>query len=156
MKIFMLVFGGIAVTLLLISWLIYQNRLEFIGGSQSAEGIVTGFERRASSLTSTSMSNRYISVPVVEFRTAAGQRISFVEATGGVGNDELRKGDPVAVLYDPEKPGQATIYSFFHLWGGALVVFILAALFSLVFAILLLITLHQAYHRLRLKRHGTD
>jgi hypothetical protein len=154
MKIILLIFGGVAVTLLLISWLIYQNRLEFIGDSLTAEGLVTGFERRASSVTSTSMSNRYISVPVVEFQTHAGRRVSFVEAAAGVGNDELRKGDQVAVLYDPEKPGRATIYSFFHLWGGALVVFILAAVFSLVFAILLLITLHQAYHRLRLQRHG--
>jgi hypothetical protein len=35
------------------------------------------------------------------------------------------------------------------------VVFILAAVFSLVFAILLLITLHQAYRRLRVERHGS-
>jgi hypothetical protein len=155
MKIIMVIFGGITAALLLIFWLIYQNRLEFIGDSLSAEGIVTGFERRASSLTSTSMSNRYISVPVVEFHTQQGQRVSFVEATGGVGNDELRRGDQVAVLYDPEKPERASIYSFFHIWAGALVVFILAAVFSLVFAILLLITLHQAYQRLRVERHGS-
>lgn len=152
MKLIMLIFGGIGVTLLLISWLIYQNRLEFIGDSSSADGIVTGFEWRASSLTSTSMGNRYISVPVVEFQTHGGQQVSFVEATAGVANDELRKGDPVAVLYDPDKPERATIYSFFHLWAGALVVFILAVVFSLVFTILLLIALHQAYHRRRLER----
>ena len=58
-----------------------------------------------------------IRLPVVAFVTGGGQSIEFTSNTGGRG-DEI--GDSVTVRYDPAQPTNAKIYSFFHIWNGAI------------------------------------
>ena len=69
--------------------------------------------------------------PRVRFMTAAGESVEF---TGSVGSRPAAFdiGEAVAVLYDPAKPRNARIDSFFQLWFGPLILGFLGFVFTAV------------------------
>ena len=98
-----------------VSWFL-QTAL-FLGRARPGTGVVVG-EQRSSSVTLKGRSQyRDVSViwaPVVEFHDAAGVRHRFTPL--GSSEQSYAIGARVAVLYDPLKPGQASIRSFDGLW----------------------------------------
>lgn len=151
---FILIFGGTGVLLLAIAAFLFVQRAQFVGDALSADGVVVGFEKRATSMQSAAMSDRYISVPVVEFTDRNGNKVRFTESTGGVGNDALRKGDSVTVFYDPEQPASAKLATFFHLWAAVLVVGALGLVFFIIGFMLFFVPFLQRRRRLQLQRNG--
>ncbi|NTV14606.1 MAG: DUF3592 domain-containing protein [Desulfobulbaceae bacterium] len=56
--------------------------------------------------------------PVVEFKTANGEKVKFTGSAGNAGGPQLPTGSRVEVLYDPANPSQAWIMSFVQYWLG--------------------------------------
>lgn len=126
LKIISGVFSAVGLGMLVGSVFIFSNTSRFIAGATEAQGTVIALDRSRSSSGSGSTYR-----PVVEFTSATGKRIEF---TGGVGSNppSHRVGEPVTVLYRPADPYSARIKSFFQLWFGFLIVFMLGLVFAAI------------------------
>jgi len=69
--------------------------------------------------------------PRVRYRTQAGQEVEFVSRAGSQ-PASYRDHQTVEVLYDPDRPGDATINSFWSVWLAPVILFPMGAVFSLV------------------------
>jgi hypothetical protein len=69
--------------------------------------------------------------PVVQFQTASGDAVQF-SSTIGTERPRLRKGQQVPVLYDPARPAEARIRSFWQLWWLPLALAFVAAVLWIV------------------------
>ena len=103
---------------------IYLARRRFLASAAAAPGKVVevgveGIGRNA------------VSVPVLEFRTAAGE-VRRTRSLMGSGFQRFEVGEGVAVRYDPGNPDRAEVDSFAVLWGLAL----LRAGYALLFLIM--------------------
>ncbi|UCF38969.1 MAG: DUF3592 domain-containing protein [Acidobacteriota bacterium] len=137
----LVIFGGVGVILLSITFYLHSARQAFIGSSLSAEGLVVGFEERAGSRTSSGKSlNAY--APIVTFTSKSGAEVTFTEATAGSGSG-IKKGDTVEVFYDEENPQDAKIATFFYLWAAPIVIGAIGSAFSLVGVILLIVFIRE-------------
>ena len=76
--------------------------------------------------------------PVVSFRTAAGQPVTFV-TSWGTSPPAYSKGDQVIVLYDAATPEKAEIEGFLSQWLGTLILAGLTTVFGLLSAILMIV-----------------
>jgi hypothetical protein len=125
LKIVSAVFSTAGIGMLVASFFVFSNTTSFIGRAVEANGKVTDLERSRSSNSSTTYR------PVVEFTTATGKRIEFVSSVGS-SPPSHRVGEAVKVLYNPADPQSARIKSFFQLWFGFLMVFVLGLVFAAV------------------------
>jgi uncharacterized protein DUF3592 len=125
LKIVSAVFSTAGIGMLVASFFVFSNTTSFIGRAVEANGKVTDLERSRSSNSSTTYR------PVVEFTTATGKRIEFVSSVGS-SPPSHRVGEAVKVLYNPTDPQSARIKSFFQLWFGFLIVFVLGLVFAAV------------------------
>jgi hypothetical protein len=122
------VFSTVGIALLLTSFFVFFNTTSFIRRAVEADGRVTDLERsRSSSSSGSSTTYR----PVVQFTTATGKQIEFVSSVGS-SPPSHRVGEAVRVLYNPADPQSARIKSFFQLWFGFLIVFVLGLVFTAV------------------------
>jgi uncharacterized protein DUF3592 len=129
LKIISGVFSTVGLGMLVGSFFIFSNTSRFIAGAREAEGKVIALDRSRSSSSSGSSSTTYR--PVVEFTSGTGKRIEF---TSNVGSSppSHRVGESVTVLYNPADPYRARIKSFFQLWFGVLIVFLLGLVFAAI------------------------
>jgi hypothetical protein len=95
-----LAFGVVALVL----WLLRRN---WVARAGRAQGEVIDLVKRSRTVTNY--------VPVVRFRTEAGQETTF---RGFIGSrpPAHRKGDIVKVLYDPANPSRAMVDSVMVVW----------------------------------------
>jgi Protein of unknown function (DUF3592) len=105
-------------------YLIVDTRRDIAAGTR-ADGIVIDL------IVERDSDGDDMSYPRVRFMTAAGESVEF---TGSVGSRPAAFdiGEAVAVLYDPAKPRDARIDSFFQLWFGPLVLGFLGVVFTAV------------------------
>jgi len=115
------IFAVIGLGLLIGGVFSIQHTRRFLQTAASAPGVVTENVRRG---------HRSGYYPRVLFRTATGQKISFV---GNVGTrpPSYRVNEPVIVLYDPLEPYRASIRSFGGLWVTSAILCGLGLLFCL-------------------------
>ena len=126
----------------------WASRVEqFARAASRAPGTVVKIERSHSG----SSSSYY---PVVRFRTAAGQDITF-RSSFGSNPPSHAVGEEVEVLYRESDPGEARIKSFFGLWGGATIIGSIGAVFALVGGGILYWRRRAARLAQYLRRHGT-
>lgn len=102
------------------SYQLYQGSRLFLNG-QSVEGTVVRNER--------SLGKSTVYYPIVEFQTLSGQTYTC-KGQSGTSPAEYDVNDTVTVHFDPTKPTNAFIGSFFSLIQGALFSITLGVLFS--------------------------
>jgi hypothetical protein len=119
---------------------------QFARGASHAPGTVIKLEHSRSS-SSTSY------YPVVRYRTAAGQEITF-RSSFGSNPPSHAVGEAVEVLYNESDPSDARIKSFFALWGGAAIIGSIGAVFALVGGGILYWRRRAAELAQYLRRHG--
>ncbi len=99
----------------------YYSTVSFLESALSAEGTITDFEEH---YNDGSVTYR----PVVEFVDSNNQLIEFISSTGR-GRSVYSLGEKIGVVYSPSNPQQASLDSFFSLWGTTLITTILGASF---------------------------
>lgn len=110
---------------------IWLRRRKFLAGSQPAVGTVV-------SVRVDGMGRNAISLPMLEFQTAAGA-LQRAESQMGSGFQSFQVGQTLAVRYDPRDPGRVEVASFAVLWGLALLRAGFGALFVMMGAVGLVI-----------------
>jgi hypothetical protein len=123
------VFGIAAVILATACYFTYSHNQKLLARAERAAGTVVELRHGGGDSTYR---------PVVSFRTAAGQPVTFV-TSWGTSPPAYRRGDPVTVLYDAAKPDKAEIEGFLSLWLGTLILAGLASVFALLSAILMIV-----------------
>lgn len=122
------VFGIVAVILATACFFSYRQNRRLQAVADHAVGKVVELRRDSDSTYR----------PVVSFRTAQGQAITF--ATSWATNPPAyRVGDSVNVIYDAAAPDQARIDSFIAFWAGTLILGFIATIFGLLSAILMVV-----------------
>ena len=91
--------------------------------------------------------------PVVRYRTAAGEEITFRSSVGSH-PPSYAVGETVEVLYRESDPNEARIRSFFALWGAPAIVASIGAVFALVGGGILYGQHRAAALAQYLRRHG--
>ena len=91
--------------------------------------------------------------PVVEFTAENGSDYKFTSSISTY-PPAYDLGETVDVLYDTENPGNASINSFFSLWGGVLITGGLGLLFATVGAVMIAIGLLKGASKKRLVETG--
>jgi hypothetical protein len=91
--------------------LLLRPTLRLLRAGGVAEGTVVDNE---ASLVQSRGPARTFYLPIVQFTTKRGERISFTSRTGGL--SARPKGSVVRVLYDPQRPQRAELASFRTLW----------------------------------------
>src|SRR5690348_8317024 len=107
----------IAGLLILLSVYIFKNNIDFTQKAQISQGEVIMVTIDKSGKTVTYK-------PVIEFYDRKGIRIEFASLEGS-NPPKYTLGDNVEVLFNPENPFDAKINSFFSIWGGVLIMFII-------------------------------
>jgi len=105
----------------------------FLSRAAEATGEVVALEKEPATGTGDLCTYR----PVVSFQSRSGQRTQFA-ALAHSNPPEYQVGDPVRVLYDPERPQEACIRSFTQLWLLAVLLGGLGLIFTALGAGLLL------------------
>ncbi len=120
-------FALIGVGLLAGAFWSYVSTRRFVAGAATATGTVTELVRREGREPGDSPTF----APTVRFQTARGQAVEFV-GTPISNPPAYTVGDDIRVLYDPSRPDQASIDGFFSLWGVALILGGIGAVFTAV------------------------
>lgn len=97
---------------------------DFLTTAIHAQGKVTELVARRSD-------NSTLYAPKVRFYTPNQESISFTSSSSS-NPPSYSRGDKVEVLYRPNQPSDAKINSFFSLWGTALILAILGAVFTAI------------------------
>ena len=135
--------------LLLGAFSAYTSVNAFMENAIKTQGVVTDLVRSRSTNNTS-----YYYAPVVKFMTQQGQIIEFVSSTSS-SPASYSIGEKVSVLYSPDKPQDAKIDDFFSLWGAALVLGGIGAMFSLFGIGFFLATTLKNRKDKYLKKHGT-
>lgn len=125
----------------------YQSTNIFIDNAVSTEGIVIDLE-----LSRSNDSSAYY--PILSFVDSHGNEIRF-RSSSGRNPPSYSVGEPVEILYLPEDPHDASINSFFSLWGGAVIMGFLGGVFFLIGAGIMIATRMGKKKELYLKERGT-
>ena len=130
------VFTLIGLGMLIGSFFLYQSTNEFLKDVLTTEGTVVELIRSRSTDSTTYR-------PVVKFRTRGGSVVEFTSSTGS-NPPSYSTGETVEVLFHEASPENAKINGFFSLWGGAVILGGMGAVFFLVgFSIILFKRSHK-------------
>jgi hypothetical protein len=118
-------FGAIGLVLLAVATFVHARERRFIRSAARATGTVVDLSRGRGS------EGGSVYYPVIAFRTAAGDSVTFVSNAGS--NPPSREvGERVEVLYDPAQPRTAYTSGFFTLHIGSFVFTLLGVIFTAV------------------------
>ncbi len=141
------VFSIVGLAMLIGAYFIYSNTQSFLTTAVTSNGTVTELIRSRSSDSVTY-------APVVKFKTQDGQSIEFTSSSGS-NPPSYSTGETVEVLYQIGAPNKARINGFFDLWGGAIILAGLGAVFFIIGFSILIFT-HLKNKRIdHLKRNGS-
>jgi len=145
-------FLAVGIVCLVAGVLVYGHSKAFIKRSVRTQGTVVDFaERRSSSSSSTRSSTLYY--PIIRFQPETGEAVEF-ESNAGSSHPSYKKGDPIAVRYDPAEPDRACVDSFVSLWIGVIVTMPLAIVFGGAGAIMLAVAIRSAWREQWLQDFG--
>lgn len=145
-KIIGTVFSIVGVGMLIAATLMATHTRGFAEGAERAEGEVIQLVRQRSSDSVTY-------APVISFIAGNGLVYEFKSSLSS-NPPAYEPGDRVAVLYNPERPLDARLDGFFSLWGGALVLGILGAVFGAGGAGMLAVPWYRRRRAKRLRAEG--
>ncbi len=117
-----LLFGG---AMLIGALLLAQHSRSFIARAQHAPGVVVEMVPHSSNNNSTTYA------PVVRYNAPDGRELKLYSSTSS-NPPAYSVGEQVDVLFLPGAPEQAKINAFFSLWGGAVIVAGIGAVFLLI------------------------
>jgi hypothetical protein len=121
------IFFALGVGLLIGSYFTVRHTRHFLQVAVSAPGVVVENVLRESSNSRNEVSWSYY--PRIHFQTAENLQIDFMGGTGS-NPPSYSVNEPVTVLYDPQQPYNASLNSFFSLWGATIVLVILGVAFT--------------------------
>ena len=124
-------FSVVGIALLVGAIFVYKNTTEFMLSAVSTQGTIIG-------LVQSKNSDTVSYHPVVKFKAEDGQLVEFVSSAGGNASS-YPVGKAVEVLYQPHDVNEARIKSFFALWGAALLIAVLGAVFFSIGAIIFIL-----------------
>lgn len=141
-------FSAVGLALLLGALVSYQHSSDFLDSALSTQGTVVGMEKsRGADSTS------YF--PIIEYVTNEGQKLQFRSSTGS-SRPAYSIGETVEVLYSPQQTEDARLNSYFSLWGAALILAILGAVFLFVGVIIMLVGVLKNRKKAYLQRNGSE
>lgn len=140
------IFLGIGICLLLGAGLLAQNTHSFLNNAILTEGTVID-------LVESSHDDSTVYQPVISFQDQQAEVIEFKSSSGSNPPSYL-PGDKVEVLYETDNPEGASINSFFSLWGGAVIVAGIGAVFALIGGGIAITTFLKARSDNQLLLHG--
>ncbi|AWK06744.1 DUF3592 domain-containing protein [Flavobacterium crocinum] len=123
-SIFKLVFSIVGAGLLAGAVYSYSSKKAFLEKAEKAQGTVIEMIARRSDNSTTYC-------PVVNFKTKAGQEITFTSSVSS-NPPSYSVDETVEVLYDPAEPKEASINGFATLWLVPLILGILGTIFFLI------------------------
>lgn len=138
-------FTLVGMGMLLGTFFIYDNTRSFLSSAVKAEGTVIELVRSRSSDSTTYR-------PVVHF-SLNGQQLEFTSSSGS-NPPGYSRGEKVEVLYTPTNPQDARINSFFSVWGSAVILGGLGAVFFLIGTGILLAGILKDRKDKYLKKYG--
>ncbi|OMH38925.1 DUF3592 domain-containing protein [Motiliproteus sp. MSK22-1] len=118
------VFTLIGLGMLVGAFFLYQSTNEFLKDALTTEGTVVELIRSRSTDSTTYR-------PVVRFITRGGSAVEFTSSAGS-NPPSYSTGETVEVLFHESSPENAKINGFFSLWGGAVILGGMGAVFFLV------------------------
>ncbi len=124
MKIAKYIFLTIGSLLLIGSYFIYKNTIDFKNNAITTKGTVIELIRVTSD-------NSYTYKPKVIFQTKTGKTIQFTSATS-TNPPSYKKGEEVEVLYLEKKPEKARINGIATLWLGVIIIGGIGTVFFLI------------------------
>ena len=132
-KVIKYIFTAVGLLMLIGAFKLYNYTQTFLSEATTTNGEVIELIRERSSSTSSSSnsSDSYTYRPVVQFTTQSGKEIEFTSSTGS-NPASYSRGEKVEVLYQLESPEKAKINGFFSLWGAAVIVGGIGAIFFLI------------------------
>lgn len=115
LKLVGVIFALVGAGLLVGSFFSFSSTKSFVASAASATGTVIENRYEQSSSTSSSRSSSGSYYPFIKFSTEAGQEITF---RGNVGSNpaSFTVGEQVSIYYDPARPEEARLNTFFQLW----------------------------------------
>lgn len=114
----------LGLSLLGLSFYLYQSKQAFIANAETAQGTVVELIASRSDKSTTYR-------PVITFTTKEGKQTEFTSSAGS-NPPSYNQGEKVTVLYDPKNPVKADINSFSSLWLGAIIVGFIGFVFFLI------------------------
>jgi hypothetical protein len=106
--------------------LTFSRTKRFLASALEARAEVVGLQERRGT-----QQHDVAYYPVLRYRTQQGKPQETVSSVGS-NPPRYKEGDSVVILYDPAKPGDVRIHSFFNLWLFPLVLGVTGAIFLLV------------------------
>jgi hypothetical protein len=146
LKIIKFVFSFIGLLMLCGAFFVYSNTQNFLESAVETKGRVVELLRSRSS-------DSTVYRPVVEFKTATGQRVEFSSSTGS-NPPSYSIGETVIVLYQESSPTEAKIKGFFSVWGGAIILGILGVVFFGIGCSIIILGLLKNKKNAYLKQNG--
>ena len=103
------------------AYYLYRHTADFIEVASVAQGTVSGFEN-------TKIGSTPAYRPIFQFQTMTGEEIEFTSRTSS-NKPGYIKGELVKIYYDPANPHYALADGLFSLWGVALILGGIGAMF---------------------------
>ncbi|XZG69532.1 DUF3592 domain-containing protein [Chitinibacteraceae bacterium HSL-7] len=147
LNLFKYLFAAVGVLLLMGALWSWKSTSDLLKHAEHAQGTVVELVESISSDDSSTYK------PMVEYRTQAGQHITFTSSTGSY-PPSFDEGEKVDVLYLPSRPQEAQINETWQLWFPSILLSVLATPFVLIGAGIQLAQLWPALTRKRLQTHG--
>ena len=154
-KIIGTIFVVVGALLLVGGFLSYRHTRRFVANSSVAQGEVIDLVLRAASDSDSPSSDSGTYHPVLRFETERREAIEFVGSTGS-NPPSHRKGDTVAVRYNPDDPYTARVDSFASLWLLALIPGSLGLVFATAGGIMIGVAMRHAHMLKQLEDFGRD
>lgn len=131
------IFGGVAVILVLIAGGLVLHTGSFLAGSVSTTGTVIELIGREDCSTDDDRRRtcRTVYAPTVRFTTSDGRQVDYRSRTA-TGPSLYREGQQVEVRYRPDDPTDARIDAFTDLWLAPLIVGGVGVIFGVVTGVL--------------------
>src|ERR1700761_690768 len=112
---------GIGLIFLVLSLYQLRNTFLFISSGEKTIGNVAYIDQSEKK----DEDGNYAYTPVFKFRTKSNEEVSVRHVTSYSKEDAWQQGQEVEILYNPARPSQARLYSYFPLftWGVLLLAF---------------------------------
>jgi len=131
-------FALIGLGMLIGAFFAYRHTHDFLAEAISAQGTVVDMTESHSRDSSGHSSTYYY--PVIEFKDQRGETIRFTSSSGS-NPPSYSRGESADILYVPSRPQDASINGFFSLWGAAVILGGIGAIFFLTGGLIILFTL---------------
>lgn len=126
MKLFIYIFGGIGVALLVGAGIAYNHSRNFMAKAETVQGTITELNYHKSSKKSGG-----VYYPTVQFTARDGQPYT-VASNSGSNPAAYEIGESVQIYYNPEDPTDILLPDFFSLWGVSLILGGIGLVFTLI------------------------